>query len=119
VLAALLNDARFELPIRGTLEHPRIDEEALKERLKSLGSDMLGNSIVAGAEGLLRLLEGLPRRREARKPPADAPGAGPPPEPQPPRRPSAEERRQTREQRRLDRLEKKAQRRMRRGGPPE
>ena len=85
VLAALLNNARFELPIQGTLEDPRIDEEALKERLKSMGSDMLGNSIGAGADGLMRLLEGLPRRREARKPPADAPEAGPPPEPQPTR----------------------------------
>jgi hypothetical protein len=119
VLAALLNNARFELPIRGTLDEPRIDEEALKARLKSLGSDMLGNSIVAGADGLMRLLEGLPRRREARKPPADDPGAGPPPEPPSPRRPSAEERRQVREQRRLERLEKKAQRRMRRDGTPE
>lgn len=119
VLAALLNNARFELPIRGTLEHPRIDEEALKERLKSLGSDMLENSIVAGADGLLRLLDGLPRRREARKPPADAPGLGPPASPPPDHRPSAEERRQIREERRLERLEKKAQRRMRREGMPE
>ena len=52
VLAALLNNARFELPITGTLDDPRIDEEALKERLKSLGSDMLGNSIGAGADGI-------------------------------------------------------------------
>jgi hypothetical protein len=118
VLAALLNNARFELPIRGTLADPRIDQEELKRRLKSLGSDMLGNSVVAGAEGLMRLLEGLPRRREARKPPADAPEMARPQMPPPPR-PSAEERKQMREQRRLERLEKKAQRRMRRGRPPE
>jgi hypothetical protein len=119
VLAALLNNARFELPIRGTLDKPRIDEEALKDRLKSMGSDMLGNSITAGADGLLRLLDGLPKRREARKPPADGPGAPPPPEPQPPGPRSAEERKQVRKQRRLERLEKKAQRRMRRDGTPE
>jgi hypothetical protein len=83
-----------------------------------MGSDRLGNSIVAGADGLMRLLEGLPRRRQARKPPADAPEAAPP-EPPRPARPSAEERRQIREQRRFDRLEKKAQRKMRRGEPPE
>ena len=118
VLAALLNNARFELPIRGTLTDPRIDQEELKERLRSLGPDMLGNSVVAGAEGLMRLLEGLPRRREARKPPADAPEMARPETPAPPR-PSAEERKQIREQRRLERLEKKAQRRMRRGQPPE
>jgi hypothetical protein len=116
VLAALLNNARFELPIRGTLDEPRIDEEALKDRIKDLGQDMLGNSLAAGAAGLLRLLERLPQRREARKPPADAPEAAPP-DPQPTRRPTAEERKQMRQQRRLDRLEKKAQRRMRRGEP--
>ncbi len=118
VLAALLNNARFELPIRGTLDDPRIDKEALKERLKNLGSDMVGNSIAAGAEGLMKLLDGLPRRRVARKPPADAPEAAPP-DPEPPRRPTAEERRQKREERRLERQEKKAQRRMRRGQPPD
>ena len=118
VLAALLNNARFELPIRGTLEDPRIDEAALKERLKSFGSDMVGNSIGAGAEALMRLLQGLPRRREARKPPADAPEMAPPP-PDRPARPTAEERKELREQRRLERQEKKAQRRMKRGLPPE
>ena len=92
VLAALLTNARFELPIKGTLDDPQIDEEALKERLKSLGSDMIGNSIEAGAAGLMRMLQGLPRRRQAMKPPADAPEAAPP-EPQRPAQPSAEERR--------------------------
>jgi hypothetical protein len=113
VIAALLNNARFELPIRGTLDDPQIDEEALKERLKSMGSDLLGNSIFAGTEGLLRLLERLPRRREARKPPADAPDVARP-QPPPPPRPTAEERREIRQQRRAERLEKKAQKKMQR-----
>ena len=119
MLAALLNNARFELPIRGTLDDPRIDEEALKERLKSMGTDMLGNSIAAGADGLMRLL-----RRAAAAPRGAQAARGRPrsrrrPSRRPPRRPSAEERRQIREQRRLERQEKKAQRRMRRDGPPE
>ncbi len=125
VLAALLNNARFELPIKGTLDDPRIDQEALRERMKSIGSDMIDGSIEAGAIGLFRVLEGLPRRREARRPPLDdggppAPGpeaqADPPPRPA---RPSAEERKQMREERRQERAEKKAQRRMRRGDAPE
>ena len=118
VLAALLSNAKFELPIKGTLDDPRIDEEALKAQFKSMGSDMLGNSIGAGADVLMRILGGLPRRREARKPPADAPEMAPPP-PDRPARPTAEERKELREQRRLDRQEKKAQRRMKRGLPPE
>ncbi len=73
VLAALLSNARFELPIKGTLDDPRIDEEALKEQFKSMGSDMLGNSIGAGADVLMRVLEGLPRRREARSRPRTRP----------------------------------------------
>ncbi len=127
VLAALLNNARFELPIKGTLDDPRIDQDALKERMKSIGSDMIDGSIEAGAIGLFRLLEGLPRRREARKPPLEDggfPSLSPAPKAKanpPPRtdRPTAEERRQKREERRQERLEKKAQRRMRRGEPPE
>ncbi|MHB1561275.1 MAG: AsmA family protein, partial [Isosphaeraceae bacterium] len=127
VLAALLNNARFELPITGTLDAPKIDRDALKERMKSIGSDMIDGSIEAGAIGLFRLLEGLPRRREARKPLLDGGGfpslspspraeANPPPRPD---RPTAEERKQRREERRQERAEKKAQRRMRRGEPLE
>lgn len=124
VLAALLNNARFELPIKGTLDDPRIDREALRERMKSIGSDMIDGSIEAGAIGLFRLLDGLPRRREARRPPVDgggpAPGAGAQADPPPrPDRPTAEELKQRREERRQERAEKKAQRRMRRGEPPE
>ena len=72
LLATILRTARFELPIRGTLDDPRIDVEGMKERLKSMGSDLLDNSLVAGAGGLLRFLEQLAARRQARKPPARA-----------------------------------------------
>jgi hypothetical protein len=163
VISSLLKSARFELPIRGTLEHPKIDTQAMKQRLKSLGSDLLEGSIAAGAEGLQRLLQKLPERplqgwfprirraaptpsptppppaldpqesesaappdrgegpmaptrREARKPPA------PPVEKEAADRPgplTPQERRARREQRRLQRLEKKAERRLKRQRPPE
>lgn len=112
ILAALLNGARLELPIRGTLRDPRIDADAFKARLQATGSDLLEGSIVAGAGGLLRLLDrSVSRRREVRDPPDEAP-------PPPGTGPTPEERREQREQRRRERLEKKAQRRIRRGGPP-
>ncbi len=113
VLSSVLRTAQFELPIRGTLKQPKIDQLALKERLKSLGSDLLENSVASGAAGLLRLLEGLPARRQARTPP---PG---PPQADQPGSPSPEDRRHRREARRLERIEKKAERRARRGLPPD
>jgi hypothetical protein len=114
VLATILRTARFELPIRGTLDDPKIDVEGMKERLKSMGSDLLGNSVIAGAGGLLRFLEQLPARRQARKVPPGAPAAGPPNRPVPT---TPEERRRLRQERRLERLEKKAQRRLERQKP--
>jgi translocation and assembly module TamB len=114
VLASLLRSARFELPIRGTLKNPKIDAEAMNVRLKSLGEDMIESSVVAGIQGLGRLLERLPIRRDARKPPADSQEDR---QPQGAMPKTAEERQRVREQRRLERLEKKAERRARRGLP--
>ncbi len=114
LLAALLQTARFELPIHGTLADPRIDVEGMKERLKSMGSDVLENSVGAGVGGLLRFLEQLPARRQARKASPGPPEAGPPQRPAPM---TAEERRQLRQERRLERQEKKAQRRREREKP--
>jgi translocation and assembly module TamB len=113
VLASILRTARLELPIRGTLDNPKIDAEAIKERLKSLGPDLVGGSIAAGADGLLQLLQGLSARRQARM---AAPGAD---QPDRPAMMAPEERRNLREERRQERLEKKAERRVRRGLPPE
>jgi translocation and assembly module TamB len=149
ILTPIMQNARFDLPIRGTLKNPKIDGEALKEHWKEVGVDLLGNSMEAGVNGLQRLLEGLPVpglrgllppvRRMAPPPPAPADpdteggripddrdlpganhevlkprdGAGERPAPL-----TAEERRKMREQRRLDRLQKKADRRLRQNMPP-
>ena len=55
-----MEDAKFDLPIRGTLKKPKIDGEALKEHWKSVGVDLLGDSMKAGVDGLQRLLQGMP-----------------------------------------------------------
>ena len=60
ILTPIMENARFDLPIRGTLKNPKIDGEALKEHWKGVGVDLLGNSMEAGVNGLQRLLEGLP-----------------------------------------------------------
>ena len=60
VLTPLMANARFDLPIRGTLKNPKIDGEALKEHWEAIGAGLLGNSMEAGVNGLQRLLQGLP-----------------------------------------------------------
>src|SRR5262249_34943225 len=62
VLAPLLKAARFEIPIGGTLKAPRIDTQALKQRLRSIGADLVDGAIAAGTQGLQRLLQQLPQR---------------------------------------------------------
>jgi len=91
VLTPIMKLARFELPIRGTLKKPKIDGDALKERLKSLGTDLLDNSLQVGVDSLQRLFQGLtvpslrglaPRPR--RVAPSRQPAPPPPPQSDPP-----------------------------------
>ncbi len=90
VLSDLLENAQFQLPITGTLKKPRIDTEALKDRFKDFGVNLLDNAIGAGVNALGRIMQGGARRDGQRGdffPPFQAPGAGQsarPPEPQAP-----------------------------------
>jgi translocation and assembly module TamB len=140
VLSPILEHAKFDLPIRGTLKNPKIDGEALKAHWAEIGTDLLGNSMLAGVDGLQRMLQGLPGRGlrglipPARRPAPPPPRAADPDEGQAPRelevprtdpevrkssdkapeRPApltAAERKKVREQRRQERLQKKAERR--------
>ncbi len=143
VLSPIMKLARIELPIRGTLNKPKIDGAALKQRLKSFGADLLDNSLQVGVDGLQRLFQGLkapsfrrsapPARRLPPPPPRPAPGAGAPRDEDPvvetrreALKPSdaqvknnAEERKRLREQKRQQRLTKKAERRLERVCAPE
>jgi translocation and assembly module TamB len=148
ILTPIMENARFDLPIRGTLKNPKIDGEALKAHWKGVGVDLLGNSMEAGVNGLQRLLEGLPvpglrgllppARRMVPAPAPAAPDADGVVVPDVRGEPGAEhevlkppnvageravpltpeERRQIREQRRQNRLQKKADRRLRQNLPP-
>ena len=144
VLTPILENMKFDLPIRGTLKKPKIDGDALKAHWAQVGTDLLGNSMEAGVNGLQRMLQGLPVRglrgliapgRRAAPPPAG--GADPDdgqapreievprtehqvlkPSDEAPERPApltAAERKKRREQRRQERLQKKAERRAERG----
>jgi translocation and assembly module TamB len=99
VLSPLVETARFELPIRGTLAKPKIDGEAMKEKWKTFGGDLLQGSLEAGVNGLQKLLQGMPDQPFRRLFPLSREKATTP-----------EERRRLKEDRRKDRLEKKSAR---------
>jgi translocation and assembly module TamB len=96
VLSPLVENARFELPIRGTLANPRIDVDAMKQRWKAFGNSLLQGSMEAGMNGLQKLLQGAPEQPFRRLFPLSRTKAVTP-----------EDRRRLREERRKDRLEKK------------
>jgi len=58
VLPPLLQNARVDIPIRGTMQNPTIDTGGFKDRLADVGMDFLGNTVGAGLNGLQRLLGG-------------------------------------------------------------
>jgi translocation and assembly module TamB len=100
VLSPLVETARFELPIRGTLAKPKIDGAMLKERWKTIGSGLLQGGVEAGVNGLQQLFQGLPQQPfRGLFPLSKTKGATP------------EDRRRLKEERRKDRLEKKSARR--------
>ncbi|WP_435017051.1 hypothetical protein TA3x_004641 [Tundrisphaera sp. TA3] len=88
MLADIAGGTRVSLPIRGNLDRPELDREALAAHLKDLGQSLITRGATRGA---IELLKGLARPRDTAE---DAP------EP----RPSPEERK-------ARRMERKAQRR--------
>ena len=88
VLSDILENAQLQLPITGTFKKPRINGDAIKDRFKDFGANMLDSVIGAGVNGLGRILQGGPRRNGSQRdffPPFVAPGnnqpAPPPPNP--------------------------------------
>ena len=89
VLSEILEKTQIQVPITGTLKNPRIDGDAIAERFKNMGVNMLDTVIGAGVNGLGRIILGGPgaaRRGQPRDffPPFVPPGAeDPPPPPSP------------------------------------
>ena len=166
VLSDILENAQLQLPITGTFKNPKIDGDAIKDRFKNLGVNMLDSVIGAGVNSLGRIFQGGQGRNGPRRdffPPFVVPGNDQPvprpPDPgapasrgnpptgradpapatadlrvqpipdnpddeldQPNTRPgplTPEQKRMQREERRTRRLEKRADRRLRRGLPPD
>ena len=60
VLSEILANTQLQVPITGTLKNPRINGDAIAERLKNMGVNMLDTVIGAGVNGLGRILQGGP-----------------------------------------------------------
>jgi translocation and assembly module TamB len=163
VLSEILENTQLQVPITGTLKNPRLNGDAIAERFKNMGVNMLDNVIGAGVNGLGRILQGGPgagRRgqprdffpplnpprdeetpappkpgvrdlRQAQKP-VEKPDAGAPPRTQRddpddlldqlPGRPgqlTPEQKQMVREERKARRLDRRNERRLRRGLPPQ
>ncbi len=58
VLLPFLQNARVDIPIRGTMQNPKIDTGGFRDRLADMGMDFVGNTVEAGMNGLQRLLGG-------------------------------------------------------------
>jgi translocation and assembly module TamB len=161
VLSQVLENTQIQVPITGTLKNPKLNAEAIKDRFKDMGTNLLETMMEVGANGLNRVLGGgaggnagarrdvfppFTRPDDDRKPPPPRPGSGqakeskakdgdagaPRPSPEkkadgqdadkPPSRPgqlTPEERQLLREEKRQRRLDKRAERRLRRGLPPQ
>ena len=95
VLGDIIGGTSVTIPIKGTLDKPRIDKDALNLALKDLGGTLLTKGIMRGASELLTRMI-TPRDPNA-----------PPPPP-----------RQSAEERKAQRLQRQAERRKRRGLEP-
>ena len=60
VLSEILANTQLQVPITGTFKNPRINGDAIAERLKDMGVNMLDTVIGAGVNGLGRILQGGP-----------------------------------------------------------
>src|SRR5262249_41369453 len=84
VLSQILENTQLQVPITGTLRKPRLNGEAIKGRLKDMGTTLLETMMDVGASGRDRLLRGGPGRAgQAPPPPRDffPPFVPPPPKP--------------------------------------
>ncbi|MFO0891836.1 MAG: hypothetical protein U0790_22200 [Isosphaeraceae bacterium] len=88
VLSDLLASTQLQVPITGTLKKPRLNGEAIKDRFKEMGTNVLDTLIGVGANGLNRILRGGPPANAPRGdffppfvPPGDDEPIPPPPVP--------------------------------------
>jgi translocation and assembly module TamB len=61
VLSQILENTQLQVPISGTFKHPRINGDAIAERFKNMGVNMLDTVIGAGLGTLGRALQRGPR----------------------------------------------------------
>jgi hypothetical protein len=67
-LTALFGGNRIDIPVKGTLREPEVDEEAFGESMKRFGLDLAGRAPIAGGIGILNAITRLRNLRESLKP---------------------------------------------------
>ncbi len=58
VLSQILEHTQLQVPITGTLKKPKLNTEAIKDRFKDMGTNLLETMMDVGANGLNRVLGG-------------------------------------------------------------
>ena len=54
VLSQILENTQLQVPIQGTLKKPKLNGEAIKDRFKDMGTNLLETMMDVGASGLNR-----------------------------------------------------------------
>ena len=60
VLSQILENTEIQVPIKGTFKKPKLNGEAIKDRFKDMGTNLLETMMDVGANGLNRILRGGP-----------------------------------------------------------
>lgn len=113
IVTSIFRGTRIAIPIRGTLDDPKLDGKAIGENFKDLGAGLLGKTLSSASGGIIPNLEGLKNLfgggRNVDDDGMDLDADAPPSPPTP---------RVTPEERRARRLERKMERMRRRGRIP-
>lgn len=62
VLSQILENTELQVPIKGTFKNPKLNGDAIKDRFKDMGTNLLETMMDVGANGLNRILRGGLRR---------------------------------------------------------
>ena len=76
VLSQILESTQLQVPIKGTLDNPKINGDAIKDRFKNMGDALLETALGIGGGGLGRIFQGgggRPRPEAEVIPPLEGP----------------------------------------------
>lgn len=105
IVASIFRGTRVAIPIRGTLDDPKLDGKAIGQNFKDIGAGLLGKTLSSATGGIIPGIEGLKDLFGGGRN-GDDDGMDAPPRPPIPRAPP-EERRARRLERKMERMRKR------------